>query len=215
MARTVRQCGLVVIVVAAASLSLAGEIRDGQAPRTGDATQLGAPDAATLRASAVKVDITPESSQWLSGYAPRKSTDVLDRIYHRVLALESGTAQFYLLSSDLCLFSPSLYDSVMRDLQQETGIDPKHVMWSVTHTHAAPEIGPPDMYKTLLGRSDHDWDREYTSTVTAALIEAVRTARSTLEPARIAFGSGESLASINRRARDVDGRISLGLNPEG
>lgn len=215
MARTVRQRGLVVVVVAAASLSLAGEMREGQAPRTGDATQRVAPDAATLRASAVKVDITPESSQWLSGYAPRKSTDVLDRIYHRVLALESGAAQFYLLSSDLCLFSPSLYDSVMRDLQQETGIDPKHVMWSVTHTHAAPEIGPPDMYKTLLGRSDHDWDREYTARTTRALIDAVKSARAALEPAQIAFGNGVAMANINRRAKDVDGRVSIGLNPEG
>ena len=71
------------------------------------------------------------------------------------------------------------------------------------------------MYKVLLGRSDHEWDREYTAVVTRALIDAVRTARDKLEPARIAFGSGISMANINRRARDVDGKISLGLNPDG
>ena len=49
--------------------------------------------------------------------------------------------------------------------------------------------------------------------MTRALIDAVRTARDKLEPARIAFGSGISMANINRRARDVDGKISLGLNP--
>ena len=168
-----------------------------------------------FRASAVKVDITPETSTWLSGYQPRRSDGVLDRIYHRVAALDSGDAQLYLVSSDLCLFSPTLYDSVTRDLQKATGIDPRHVLWSVTHTHAAPEVGPPDMYKALLGRSDHDWDRGYTARVATALIEAVRTARDTLEPARIAFGTGTSSANINRRARDVDGRVSLGLNPDG
>lgn len=170
---------------------------------------------AGFRASAVKVDITPESAQWLSGYQPRRSDGILDNIYHRVVALDSGDTQFYLISSDLCLFSPTLYDSVMGDLQKATGIDPKHVLWSVTHTHAAPEIGPPDMYKTLLGRSDHDWDRDYTSRTTTALIGAVRAARGKLEPARIAFGSGVAFANINRRARDVDGRISIGLNPDG
>jgi hypothetical protein len=163
----------------------------------------------------VKVDITPQNSQWLSGYQERKSDGVLDNIYHRVAALEAGGTPFYLISSDLCLFSPSLYDSVTSELQKETGIDPRHVLWSVTHTHAAPEIGPPDMYKTLLGRSDHDWDREYTTRVTRALIDAVRTARDKLEPARISFGNGVSFANINRRAKDVDGRISLGLNPDG
>lgn len=171
--------------------------------------------AAGFRASAVKVDITPQNSQWLSGYQARQSDGVLDNIYHRVVAFDSGDAQFYLISSDLCLFSPTLYDSVTGDLQRETGIDPKHVLWSVTHTHAAPEVGPPDMYKTLLGRSDHDWDRDYTSRTTKALIDAVRTARKTLEPARLAFGTGVALANINRRAKDVDGQVSLGLNPDG
>lgn len=168
-----------------------------------------------FRASAVKVDITPQTPQWLLGYQERQSDGVHDNIYHRVVAFDSGDAQFYLISSDLCLFSPTLYDSVMRDLQKETGIDPKHVMWSVTHTHAAPEIGPPDMYKVLLGRSDHEWDRDYTSRTTKALIDAVRTAREKLEPARIVFGTGVAMANINRRARDVNGRISLGLNPDG
>lgn len=168
-----------------------------------------------FRASAAKVDITPDTSTWLSGYQPRKSDGVLDRIYHRVAALDTGEAQLYIVSSDLCLFSPTLYDTVTRDLQRATGIDPRHVLWTVTHTHAAPEVGPPDMYKALLGRSDHDWDREYTAKVAGALIDAVRTARETLEPARIAIGTGASSANINRRARDVDGRISLGLNPDG
>ena len=179
------------------------------------ATAQGTKPGTALRAGTAKVDITPQTPQWLSGYQARQSTGVLDPIYHRVLALDAGGTQFYVISSDLCLFSPSLYDEVTSDLQKETGIDPKHVLWSVTHTHAAPEIGPPDIYKTLLGRSDHDWDREYTSRTTRALIDAVRAARANLEPAHIAFGSGVAMANINRRAKDVDGSVSIGLNPEG
>jgi neutral ceramidase len=171
--------------------------------------------AGSLRASAVKVDITPHTPKWLSGYGARQSTGVLDPIHHRVVALEANGTPFYLISSDLCLFSPRLYDDVMAELQRETGIEPGHVLWSVTHTHAAPEVGPPDMYKALLGRSDHEWDREYTAQMTRALIDAVQTARRQLEPARIAFGAGVSMANINRRAVDVDGRVSIGLNPEG
>jgi hypothetical protein len=177
--------------------------------------QAAASQPGSFRASAVKVDITPQTPQWLSGYGARQSTGVLDPIYHRVVAFDAGDAQFYLVSSDLCLFSPRLYDDVMRDLQKETGIDPRHVLWSVTHTHAAPEIGPPDMYKALLGRSDHDWDREYTGQTSRALIDAVRRARQQLEPARVAFGTGIAMANINRRAMDVDGRVSIGLNPDG
>jgi len=170
---------------------------------------------ADLRAAAVKVDITPQNPQWLLGYQARQSNGVHDNIYHRVLALEAAGTSFYLISTDLCLFSPNFHDSVMRELQSRTGIDPAQVWWSVTHTHAAPEVGPPDMYKALLGRSDHDWDRDYTTLVTNALIEAVKTARDTLEPARLSLATTTSNANINRRAKDVDGKISLGLNPDG
>jgi Neutral/alkaline non-lysosomal ceramidase, N-terminal len=178
---------------------------------------LGWPAAARadLRAAATKVDITPRNSQWLLGYQARQSDGVLDHIYHRVLALDGGGTPFYLISTDVCLFSPSFHDTVMRELQTRTGIDPAHVWWSVTHTHAAPELGPPDMYKALLGRSDHEWDREYTKLVIDALIEAVKTARDKLEPARLSVATTTANANINRRARDVDGKTSLGLNPDG
>lgn len=209
MTKARRVCGLPggVALALAAGISLAAAGTQGREAQS-------AP-AAGLRAGASKVDITPERSTWLSGYGPRQSDGVLDRIYHRVLALDAGGTPFYLISSDLCLFSPGLYDTVTADLQKATGIDPKHVLWTVTHSHAAPEIGPPDMYKTLLGRSDHEWDREYTTFATNALVEAVKSARAKLEPAKIAFGTGSSMANINRRAKDVDGRVSLGLNPEG
>src|SRR5690349_13249834 len=82
--------------------------------------------AAGFRASAVKVDITPQSSQWLMGYAARQSTGVHDPIYHRVIAMDAGDTQFFLISSDLCLFSPALYDDVVRG----TGLDRKQIWWS-------------------------------------------------------------------------------------
>ena len=172
--------------------------------------------AADLRASAAKVDITPSAPQWLLGYGPRKSTGVHDRIYHRVMALDDGRAQFFLVSSDLCLLSPELYDQVAANLKKATGIERKQFWWSVTHTHSAPEVGPPGVYKVLLkGRSDHEWDAEYTEQISASLVKAVEQARARLEPARLRTGLGTSMANINRRARDVDGKITLGLNPDG
>src|SRR5687768_7627885 len=141
-------------VMASAALCASGGTLSAVQPAWEDSESRQQPAVASaFRAAAAKADITPQNSQWLLGYQPRQSNGVHDRIYHRVLALEAGPTQFYLISSDLCLFSPTFYDTVMRDLQKETGIDPAHVWWSVTHTHAAPEVGPPDMYKALLGRS--------------------------------------------------------------
>jgi neutral ceramidase len=170
---------------------------------------------ASFRAAAVEADITPNSPQWLMGYQARQSTGVHDKIYHRIVAMDDGKTQFYLVASDLCLFSPAVYDEVTARLKKELGIDPQYVWWSVTHTHAAPEVGAPGMYRVLLGRSDHEWNRDYAALVTDALVEGVKNAKAKLEPARIATGIGMSMANINRRAKDLDGRVSLGLNPDG
>jgi hypothetical protein len=64
-------------------------------------------------------------------------------------------------------------------------------------------------------RYGHDPDAEYTAAVQRALIDAIKEARTKLVPARLAVGTGFSSANINRRARDPEGKISLGLNPEG
>src|SRR5271157_1046710 len=94
--------------------------------------------AAGFRASAVKVDITPETSVWLCGYDPRQSTGVHDRLFHRIVAMDDGKTQFFLVSTDICLYSPSVYDDAMSALEAETGIKPLQVWWTVTHTHSAP-----------------------------------------------------------------------------
>ena len=137
-------------------------------------------------------------------------------IFHRIAALDDGTTQVFIVASDLCLFSPTVYDEVMAEIKKEMGIEPRQVWWTVTHSHSTPEVGPPGMYDVLLkGRSDHEWDRDYAKFVKSAFIDGIRQARSQLAPARIAVGTGMSRANINRRARDVDGKISLGLNPDG
>lgn len=177
----------------------------------------GAPEqAGSFRAAVVKVDITPTSRKWLAGYPARQSTGIHDRLFHRIVALDDGSTQFFLVSSDLCLFAPSVYDEMTAHLKREAGIEPLEVWWTVTHTHAAPEVGPHGLSKLMMPeRYGHEPDREYTAWVEKVLIEGIKEARAKLAPARLAVGTGYSAANINRRARDVDGHISLGLNPDG
>lgn len=171
---------------------------------------------ADFQASVVKVDITPTTSKWLMGYAARQSTGVLDPIAHRIVAMDDGRARYLIVSTDVCVFSPAIYDEMASRIQKETGVTPARFWWTVTHTHSAPEIGPPGLYDVLLkGRSNHAPDAEYTAEIMSKLLAGAKEALAKLEPARIAMGTGIAFANINRRARDVDGKISLGLNPEG
>jgi neutral ceramidase len=169
-----------------------------------------------FRAAVVKVDITPEDSQVLSGYDPRKSTGVHDRIFHRIIALDDGTMQFFLISTDIVGISPSVYDRVAKQLQNQHGINPLHLWWTVTHTHSAPEVGPPGLDAVFLSeRYQHEVDAHYTARVEQKLIEGILQTRQQLSPARLGIGWGFSQANINRRAVDVDGKATLGLNPDG
>src|SRR5690606_7202726 len=107
-------------------------------------------------------------------------------------------------------------------LEDSFGIDPLNVWWSATHTHSAPEVaaqfeGVP--YPSMANRrklSDaHEIDTNYTAMVEKKLVDGVIKARNNLAPARLGVGWGFSQANINRRSIDVDGKVSLGMNPDG
>ncbi len=171
-----------------------------------------------FKAAVVKIDVTPEKPQNLIGYGPRLSTGVHDRIYHRILAMDDGENQAFIISSDFCHFSPAVYESVTAVLQKEHGIDPVNVWWSVTHTHSAPQVGSGGgMAKAFLGsryKKDRN-DPAYTAMVKKSFIDGVIEAQQKLEPAKLGIGWGYSRANINRRERSADGKTRLGNNPNG
>src|SRR5258705_6188365 len=71
-----------------------------------------------FRASVIKVNISPNTPKQLLGYAARLSTRIHDSIYHRIVALDDGATQFFLDTTDICLMSPSEYDTVAAILQK-------------------------------------------------------------------------------------------------
>jgi neutral ceramidase len=177
---------------------------------------------AGFRAAVVKADITPETPQWLRGYDPRLSTGVLDKLFLRIVAIDDGKTQFFLVSSDIVGMPPAVYNRVASQLKNKYGINPQNFWWSATHTHSAPEIGAQFRgiaYPSMANRSrlaaQHEIDTVYTRGLEQKLIAGIIEARSKLAPARLGMGWGFSQANINRRAIDADGKASIGLNPDG
>lgn len=176
----------------------------------------GAVRAGEFRAAVVKIDITPDTPQMLIGYAARKSTGVLDRIHHRILALDDGTTQFFIVSSEFCVISPAEYDKVAELLARDHGIEPEHFWWTLTHTHSAPEVGPAGLPAVFMAeRYRHKPDAAYTAFAEQKLVEGILEARRQLAPARLGVGWGHAQANINRRARNAAGKTNLGMNPDG
>lgn len=174
-----------------------------------------------LRAAVVKLDITPDAPQWLLGYQARQSAGVHDRLYHRILILHDGTTELALVSTDICIVgSMAFYDQVRRRVEKETGLGPDAFWWFATHTHSAPEVGPPGLAQAFMPErykqaSSGASNPEYTERAIERLLEGIRQARGRLTEVRMSVGKGFASANINRRARDVDGSISLGMNPDG
>jgi hypothetical protein len=172
-----------------------------------------------LRAACVKVDITPETSQWLQGYGPRQSTGVHDRIYHRIAILDDGTTTFCLASTDICTILPSFYRDFCERLERETQIRRENFWWSTTHTHSAPHVGPQDLARLFTGtlgdRFSIKHDTVYWASVVDKLVQGIKEAQSRLEPARLGIICSTAAANVNRRQRRADGRTVLGVNPEG
>ncbi|WP_236974296.1 neutral/alkaline non-lysosomal ceramidase N-terminal domain-containing protein [Membranihabitans maritimus] len=169
-----------------------------------------------FQSAVVKRNITPDNSQNLLGYGARTSTGVNDSIYHRILVMDDGKSEFFLVSSDICLVSPSEYERVKAMVMKEFGINGNQFWWSVTHTHSAPEVGPPGLPEVFLGnRYEHNFDTAYTNFTVRELLSGLREARRLVQPSEFGVGWGFSQANINRRARDINGHTRLGMNPDG
>ena len=172
--------------------------------------------SSSFRAAAAKVNITPTVPKQLLGYAARQSNGVHDSIYHRILVMDDGTSRFIIVSSELCYVSPSNYQEIAARVQKKFGVKPGNFWWSLTHTHSAPEVGPPGIAEAFLGdRYEHPVDTAYTFFISRSMLDGIDAAIKSLAPAKLGVGWGFSQANINRRAIDVDGKASLGLNPDG
>jgi neutral ceramidase len=168
-----------------------------------------------FRAAFARTNITPDTPQNLLGYDPRQSEGVRDSLYHKVIILDDGSKQFYLVATDLGTIAPVTYDKAAARLQKMFNINRENFWWSNTHTHSAPEVGSPGVIPLFLGdRYQHQYNQTYAQFVEDKLVEAVVEARKKLIPAKLGVGWGFSRANINRRGRDIDNKTFLGENPD-
>lgn len=172
--------------------------------------------AGIFRAAVVKIDITPDTPKMLLGYNARQSDGIHDRIFHRIVLLDDGINRFCLVSTDICVIAPSEYDQMASLVLKKFGISPENFWWSVTHTHSAPEVGVPGLPEVFMGeRYKHPVDSVYTSFVEQKILEGIGLAEKQLVKARMGVGWGHSNANINRRGIDINGKASLGMDPDG
>jgi neutral ceramidase len=144
-----------------------------------------------LRVGAAKVDVTPSADQLTPG-----SHGILDRLYARAIVLDNGTSSAALITVDAISAPDPMWQAVTRQVETELGIPAVNVLLTATHTHSGGGPQSPDYVQKI--------------------VEAVRTAKQKLTPARVGYGTGMSYINVNRQILDPKTRLwREGVNHDG
>jgi hypothetical protein len=177
--------------------------------------------AANARSAPLKIgwatcEITPDEPVLIAGqFHARVSEGVLDPITATALVLDNGQDHAVMVSCDLVSISHVLRDTVRREVAEMIdGPDPKKIVLHGTHTHAAPEIRPPNVGSghTSMG-TGVDLSAlpvmDYVHFASERIAGAVRRAWQGRSVGQVAFGRGDAVVGRNRRWVDSDGRSTM------
>jgi len=141
-----------------------------------------------LRAGYAKVDITPTGPVTMGGYdlrnAPSDGVYPGDHLYARALVFAAAGVRLVFVVADV--ISVETHEVFRQNISAATGIPVSNILLGDVHNHAAPAPNAP---------AKTEWDRVYADGIVKAATEAV----ASLQPVRIAAGTGHSRIAMNRR----------------
>jgi hypothetical protein len=140
--------------------------------------------AGALQVGAGKVDITPAPNE-----LPKQYLGILDKIYSRAIFIDNGKTRAVLIGLDLGAVPEPVYKSVTERLEKEFGVPPGNVLISATHTHSVPFIGMGPSSQASAGG---------TNTLAEKVYASVKTAKESLQPAKVSYGTGVSYLNVQR-----------------
>jgi neutral ceramidase len=149
-----------------------------------------------LRAGIAKVNITPDESLYMGGYDAScrmgPSDGHFGNIYARALVFDDGLKRLAFIELDLMNLRGNAFDTIRKQVSDETGIPYGNIMLGCVHNHASPSLDRRN--------SDSQWYKQFNNKV----VEAVKNAIDDLEPVKIGGGTGTSHIAMNRRKRMSD-----------
>ena len=91
-----------------------------------------------------QTDITPAESVWLNGYGNReqKSEGVYQALRAGAIYLRGEADEAMILTADHIGYGPSYAHETKLDISQATGLLPRQIILTATHTHCAPFFTP-------------------------------------------------------------------------
>ncbi len=153
------------------------------------------------KAGVAKVNITPEESMWMAGYASRNrpSEGTLHDIWVKALAFEDANGKrAVLVTTDIIRFPKEMSDRIRDRVEDVYGLSRAQIILNSSHTHTGPEVDASRFQFRLdsdqLRRIEH-----YAEKLESQIFTAIDEAFQALEPARIYTENGVARFAVNRR----------------
>jgi neutral ceramidase len=150
-----------------------------------------------FKAGAATSNITPPLGLEIVGnFAPRPiASHVHDELHVRCLVLDDGTTRLAFAVADNISMPRENWDEAKARIEAATGIPTSNMMFSATHTHSSVSSG-----------SHTNTSLDYRKFIIGRIVDGVMRAVTNLEPARIAWGTGQMPQHVfNRRWLLKDG----------
>jgi neutral ceramidase len=163
-------------------------------------------ETGALRIGVAKADITPTDLAGLTSQWGTPLVGVHDPIFVRALVLDNGTDTAAIVSADLIEFGDTT--KLRERIAREVGIPASHLIISATHDHSAPK---PSF--AAVAPSGPTGAQAFTLNVYEKVVNALKQAKGSLQPARMGTGTGTADVNINRDEYGPQG-WRLGVNPD-
>jgi hypothetical protein len=172
---------------------------------------------AEMKAGVAKVEITPATPVWMSGYASRThpSEGVLQPLWAKALAIESSSRQrIVIVTIDVVGIPREVADEVASRAHEKYGLTRAQLLFNCSHTHSGPMIWPNLMNLTVISDEEQRKLKAYRSVFEDALVNVIGAALSDVAPANVSYGEGSAAFAGNRRLPTPEG-VKNSQNPAG
>ncbi len=172
---------------------------------------------AEMKAGVAKIEITPTSPVWMSGYAARThpSEGVLVPLWAKALALEGTSGQrFVLVTTDVIGIPRVVADEVAARVNKQYRLERRQLLLNSSHTHTGPMVWPNLMNLAAISPEEERKLAAYSRTFIDAVVGVIGAALKDASPATIFYGEGSAAFALNRRLPSSTGYKNA-PNPDG
>src|ERR1022692_5348245 len=150
---------------------------------------------AEMKAGVAKLEITPTTPLWMSGYAARThpSDGVLVPLWTKALALESSKERRIVMGTiDVVGIPRSVADEVAARVNKQYGLKREQLLLNASHTHTGPMVWPNLMNMVVIPPEEERKLIAYSHALTDALVSVTGAALKDLAPANVFYGEGSA-----------------------